>query len=632
MTNLIGQTIGQYKVTGKIGEGGMAVVYRARQESLDRDIALKVLLPQLTADATFVERFFQEARAAAKMTHPNIVTIHDVGQANGVYYIAMAHIDGVSLADMLRQGPLPPFRAAHIIGQIAHALDYAHSQGIIHRDVKPGNILVTRDDHAFLTDFGIAKAALESSRLTRTGTMVGTPAYMAPEQAKGQPVSGQTDQYALAVVAYEMLTGHPPFDADTSHAILYQHVHQSPDLNWLPLPYQAVLGQALAKEPEQRFPTVADFGRALDNTGRGQSASPSSQTPVSTPLPTPTPDRNVLKKRVPVWVWAGSAAAVLVILLMVFTSISSQNAIQSGYTATVEAQGTATIQVRLTAAQSTLGAQRTATTEAKSTAIAQQTQDTVAAQTQQTATIEAQHTATVEMQNTVLAQFTLESQRIATAKAESVATSQAVETASARAWATTMAVTAEAQYAATARAAEATATAVAAVQAEPTPTPLLPLFGPVSGELVMEDDDLIEDYFAGVSVRDFLVAAIFFNPYSASTNSWNYGFSFRHQGYDEQLRLIIFSNNTWELRNGPNNSIAGGSISNLNTGDNEANVVVMIVKDDGGELYINDEVAYLDLSARTNYGDIAVATDFINGEFVDGAVVRYQDFTIFGLE
>ncbi|MBN1995387.1 MAG: serine/threonine protein kinase [Anaerolineae bacterium] len=327
MTELIGQTIGPYHITGFIGEGGMAVVYRAYEEALDREVALKILPVQLTRDRVFVQRFMQEARASGKMMHPHIVTVYSVGEFDQGYYIAMAYIKGHSLAQILQtQHALPPARAAHLIGQMANALDYAHRQGVIHRDVKPGNILVAEGDHAWLTDFGIAKAMTEGG-LTRTGTMVGTPAYMAPEQAKGQPVSGQTDQYALAVVTYETLTGHPPFDADTSHAILYQHVHQAPDLSWLPLPYHPVLQRALAKTPEERFTMVSEFGQALQFAASEQITPVSLQSPVSTtppPRPVVSSDQRLPKRRLPVWLWAGGIAAIVVILLLVLSVLTDQ--------------------------------------------------------------------------------------------------------------------------------------------------------------------------------------------------------------------------------------------------------------------------------------------------------------------
>ncbi len=311
MDNLIGQTFGQYTISNKIGQGGMAVVFRARQESLDRDIALKVLLPQLTGDTTFVERFLQEARSAAKMSHSNIVTVYDVGTAMGLHYIALAYIEGVSLADMLQRGPLPPARVAPIIFQIGSALDYAHRKGIIHRDVKPGNILITEGDHAHLADFGIAKAANEG-HLTRMGTMVGTPAYMTPEQAMGKPVTPQSDQYALAIVAYEALTGRVPFSADTSPAILYQHVHQPPDLSVMPPPVQAVFQIALAKEASQRFPTAQAFAQALKDAIEGKFV--------------PPPPRS----RIPTWAYFVGATAVVIGLFLLFNSQFFQSRTTTG--------------------------------------------------------------------------------------------------------------------------------------------------------------------------------------------------------------------------------------------------------------------------------------------------------------
>ncbi len=285
MDNLIGQTIGQYKIIGLIGEGGMATVYRAHQESLEREVALKVLLPHLTRDATFIERFLQEARAAAKMTHPNIVTVYEVGAANGVYYIALAYIKGVTLAQLMQAGPLHPTRIGRIMGQIGSALDYAHRQGIIHRDIKPGNILITEGDYALLTDFGIAKAIGEM-KLTRTGLMVGTPAYMSPEQSLGKTVTPHSDQYSLGIVAYETLTGRVPFMGDTAPAILFQHVHEPPNLTGFGQPYQMVLQRVLAKDASQRFTSVTEFATALQAATMGQVM----------PLPPPpkAPSRTVL--------------------------------------------------------------------------------------------------------------------------------------------------------------------------------------------------------------------------------------------------------------------------------------------------------------------------------------------------
>ena len=275
MDSLIGKTLGQYQILEEIGRGGMAVVYKAHQPALERYVAIKVLPQQFTFDREFVERFLREARAAARLNHPHIVTIHDVGQAGGTYYIVMEYLKGPSLVDLLRQrGALPPQQAAQVVAQVASALDYAHQQGFVHRDVKPSNVLLGAGGVAKLTDFGIVKAA-EGTRLTQTGTLLGTPEYMSPEQAKGLGVDHRTDIYSLGVVAYEMLTGRVPFQAESTLALLHKVAydplppirHTRPDL---PAGVEEVLAKALAKEPDERYGTVSAFvdalGRALELT------------------------------------------------------------------------------------------------------------------------------------------------------------------------------------------------------------------------------------------------------------------------------------------------------------------------------------------------------------------------------
>ena len=211
MQDLQGRLLGRYQVVEELGRGGMGVVYRAYQPSLNRHVAIKVLPPQLSLDQQLVGRFQREARAAANLRHPNIVVIYDVGEEKGIHYIVMEYLEGRTLKQLVEEeGPLHPKRAAHIVEQVAAALDYAHQRGFVHRDVKPANIFVGPGDHVTLTDFGIAKAASETQQLTRTGTLMGTPEYMAPEQATGGEVDHRTDLYALGVVLYQMLTGHVP--------------------------------------------------------------------------------------------------------------------------------------------------------------------------------------------------------------------------------------------------------------------------------------------------------------------------------------------------------------------------------------------------------------------------------------
>jgi serine/threonine protein kinase len=246
----------------------MAVVYKALQPALHRYVALKVLSPSLGADPSFVQRFHAEARHTASLEHPNIVPIYDLGEAGGSVFIAMRWIDGLSLLELLdREKRLPIGRAIHISSQVADALDYAHGRGVIHRDVKPANIMIEPGDRATLTDFGIARVA-GATQLTRLGSIVGTPEYLSPEQARGSDVDGRTDLYALAIVTYEMLAGRPPFQSETPLSVVHAQVAtQPPPVTAfnpsVPPHVSAVLLRALAKEPAERFGTCREFMNAV---------------------------------------------------------------------------------------------------------------------------------------------------------------------------------------------------------------------------------------------------------------------------------------------------------------------------------------------------------------------------------
>jgi serine/threonine protein kinase len=266
--NLIGKQLGQYEILEEIGRGGMAVVYKAYQPSLNRYVAIKVLLPHLSLDKEFIERFQREALAAGKLEHPNIIHIYDVGQEGDLHYLVMSLVAGPNLAARLaREGALDSRTAFTIVRQVGAALDFAHSQGVVHRDVKPSNILLTSTGEAILTDFGIAMAASES-RLTQTGAHIGTPAYMSPEQAEGHTVDGRADLYSLGVVLYEMLSGQVPFQADTPAAVLYKQVHTPPpSLSTLrptvPKAVEHVVLRALEKDPNKRYPHASEMVDAL---------------------------------------------------------------------------------------------------------------------------------------------------------------------------------------------------------------------------------------------------------------------------------------------------------------------------------------------------------------------------------
>ena len=226
--NMIGTRLGKYEIQAEIGKGGMGVVYLGYDPMLDRQVAVKVLAPHLVWEPGFVERFLREARAAARLKHASLVTIYDVGQEGDWYYFVMEYLEGQTVSQIIRQkGALTNEQVLYVLRRLADALDYAHSCGLVHRDVKPANIIVSPAGQVTLTDFGVARAAQET-RLTSTGSLLGTPQYMSPEQAQGEVVGHHTDIYSLGVVAYEMLTGRAPFGATTPHAVLHQLIYDPP--------------------------------------------------------------------------------------------------------------------------------------------------------------------------------------------------------------------------------------------------------------------------------------------------------------------------------------------------------------------------------------------------------------------
>jgi serine/threonine protein kinase len=275
MLNLIGQRVGQYEVLTRFGEGGMATVYRARQLNIKREVAIKVILPNLAQREEFSQRFEKEAQMIASLSNPYIVKVFDYGVLRGfhlrlidaqvdprkdIYYLVMELLTGGSLADRIKKGPMPVETVGHILEQMALALDYAHGRGLIHRDLKPPNVLFDDQGNAFLTDFGIAKILSDTTTLTSEGMTVGTPPYMAPEQWESENLGPWTDLYSLGVVLFEMLTGKLPFVAGTPFRVMHMHLYEAPPLPssilpTLPHGLDSVIQQALAKKPETRFQT-----------------------------------------------------------------------------------------------------------------------------------------------------------------------------------------------------------------------------------------------------------------------------------------------------------------------------------------------------------------------------------------
>jgi serine/threonine protein kinase len=267
---VVGETIaGRYEVEELVGHGGMSSVYKARDALLERHVALKILHEQYSTDEDFVERFKREARSVAQLQHPNIVTVIDRGEEDGRQFIVFEYIDGENLKEhVVRQGRLDVREALEIAVEVARGLAFAHEQGLIHRDVKPQNVLLNGDGRAKVTDFGIART-LDVDGMTQTGTVLGTSNYIAPEQASGQRVDAHSDVYALGAVLYELLAGEVPFPGESFVAVAMKHMHEpAPNLldvrRDVPLRVAAAVDRALEKDPEQRFPTMDAFAAELE--------------------------------------------------------------------------------------------------------------------------------------------------------------------------------------------------------------------------------------------------------------------------------------------------------------------------------------------------------------------------------
>jgi serine/threonine-protein kinase len=285
---LLGATLGNCVIEALIGEGGMSRVYRARQNPLDRDVAIKVLPPYYASDKAFVDRFKREAKAMAQLSHPNIVTIHLAGEDKGRLFIILEYIGGGNLKQRMVRG-MTLSEITRVIREIASALTYAHDKGFVHRDVKPMNVLMDADGRAVLSDFGIAKVLASSTALTRLGAGVGTPEYMSPEQCRGIEVDARADIYALGVMLYEMLTGRTPFVADNFTALAHSHIYEYPappsSLNPHVSPaVQSVVMKALEKDPANRFQKATEMAVALEQAVAAQTPVSLGPRPVAAPV------------------------------------------------------------------------------------------------------------------------------------------------------------------------------------------------------------------------------------------------------------------------------------------------------------------------------------------------------------
>lgn len=322
----------RYQLLEIIGQGGMATVYKARDLTLNRLVAIKVMNPELTREKEFIQRFIWEAKATGSLSHKNIVSIYDAGSENQTYYMVMEYVDGITLKELIQQkGIIPVDEAIAIASQICDALDHAHQNDIIHRDIKPQNIMCSADGYYRITDFGISRLTRSSSKLTKTGLVMGSVHYFSPEQAQGKPVDHTTDLYSLGVVLYEMLTGQLPYDASEQIAVALMHIQQkipnpqdqNPDI---PDALCKLIEKAMAKNPKNRFQSALEMKEALQSLHtkslvnqpetKQETSITSQQTSTKKPVP---------KKRNPKIVWGTVSAVVAVFITLFLYSIAEAN-------------------------------------------------------------------------------------------------------------------------------------------------------------------------------------------------------------------------------------------------------------------------------------------------------------------
>lgn len=338
---MIGKLLGnRYEILEQLGGGGMAIIYKGRDTLLNRLVSIKVLRPEFTCDEDFVQRFRREAQAIASLSHPNIVSIYDVGQEGEVHYLVIEYIEGDNLKNLIRaQGVIPTERAVEIVRQISEALQHAHENNIVHRDVKPQNILITREGRAKLTDFGIAREATTAT-LTQTDTIVGSVHYISPEQARGETAGPRSDIYSLGIVLYEMVTGNLPFQGETPIGVALKHIQEAPprpsSINPSVSPrLENIITRAMAKNSVERYETARQLAQELEEVAKQVLHKHGKSDPddefATRVLPTvtrgnfsfqsetPEPEKNMPVKRRPTWLW-GSLIGIglLVALIMTF--------------------------------------------------------------------------------------------------------------------------------------------------------------------------------------------------------------------------------------------------------------------------------------------------------------------------
>ena len=651
--------LGQYELVTKLGEGGMGIVYLARQTVPARQVALKVAKPEILLDPLNRARFLQEANAVAKLQHPHIVPIYEVGEAallgQQTPYIAMAYIEGLTLRDYLSQnGALPLRETTEIIRQVGMALDHAHHNAIIHRDIKPSNILLDKNRLAYLMDFGLARDVNVASGLTMAGALVGTPEYMSPEQAEGAKVIGPpSDIYALGLVLYEMLTGKLPFQGETPLSIITSRLTRQPIpprsfMSSLPPVVEDILMRTLARRPEHRFHSAAELVQAL----QAAEATPTANATYQGQVPTVRTDATLAATPAPTYempktMVLPSNAPIQPLPAPPQTYGSMPSALPGGTLPPVGPPpplgaggvppggwgtppppppqranrgrlflglGIGLFVFLLLLGGGVVGRNVIVSQQATATAIAGATATAVADAATATAASEATATAVA---------------KAATATASAVA-AVATRTAVAQATAAPR-QTATAVAAATNTAVAATSTALASVP------PAegwygRTIFGPRQGELLYNADKIVA-VTANIAQADFVADVRMFNP---PTAKWDYGIQFRSTSTKE-YRLIFASTKKWKLTLYDGNAsgadrfttVDSGDVSRLNLRTGAYNDLRVAAITDVGLVYVNNVfVTQLDLSAHRGAGDVAAAAWMFTDSGEPGVITNFRDFNI----
>lgn len=657
------EKINRYEIKGELGRGGMATVFEAYDPRFQRPVAVKVLPKEFLHDPEFKARFTREARTIAALEHPAIVPVYDFGEHEDQPFLVMRLMNGGSLTDRLEQGPLSIDEASEILKRVGSALDRAHSQGIIHRDLKPGNILFDHYGDAFLADFGIARIVSSSSQLTASGSLVGTPSYMSPEQVYGdKELDGRADIYALGVILYQMLTGEIPYEADTPARMMMAHVmnpvphltDKRPDL----AECDNVITKAMAKERDERYPTASDLSSDLtavtqrlkqptlppikpeepDPTPEPETVSATVATAVETTTAVPESDENAFDEptfadeltassseggnKIPKWLWV---VAGLLALFCLIGTVGTGLLIANLFDEQDDEPDEADVATAVVAdAEST----ETDTDEADSDSVFDALNDAIPTETAEAAVTEETATET--------ATAVAEEMDAALATRESIEATREAEGNN------------EAETGTSTFDALATRQALEATREASGISPDLNLFGhfengtpllnPTVGDLLHEpDDNTIEMFYPGISAENFVLNVSFVNPFATTEGEWDFGVAFRQAEPDDELRLVVRSDGVWNLNNrAPDEDtfIQEGDISDLlDLRPDEGNQLTLIVIDETGYFFLNEQfVDTLDLGERVETGEIALGTGFYTVDEQAGAVTTYEDFGIWPIE